>query len=74
MKRFGIIICALVFIVGLCGAVFAADTLETVKKKGVLVALRKLGRREARRLLSSKTVKPSSNRLKTRTLRRRTRK
>jgi polar amino acid transport system substrate-binding protein len=37
MKKFGIIICALVFIVGLCGAAFAADTLETAKKKGVLV-------------------------------------
>ncbi len=38
MKRFGVIICALVFMVGLCGMAFAADTLETVKKKGVLVA------------------------------------
>jgi polar amino acid transport system substrate-binding protein len=38
MKRFGVIICALLFMVGLCGVSFAADTLETVKKKGVLVA------------------------------------
>ncbi len=32
------------------------------EKKGVLVALRKLGRREARRLLSSKTVRSSPRR------------
>lgn len=38
MKRFGVIICVLVFMVGLCGMAFAADTLETVKKKGVLIA------------------------------------
>ena len=38
MKKFGVIICALVFMVGLCGMAFAADTLEAVKKKGVLVA------------------------------------
>ena len=38
MKKFGVIICALVFMVGLCGMAFAADTLETAKKKGVLVA------------------------------------
>lgn len=38
MKRFGVIICAFVFVIGLCGMAFAADTLETVKKKGVLVA------------------------------------
>jgi polar amino acid transport system substrate-binding protein len=37
MKKFGVIICALVFMVGLCGTAFAADTLETAKKKGVLV-------------------------------------
>jgi polar amino acid transport system substrate-binding protein len=38
MKKFGVIVCALLFMAGLCGAAFAADTLETVKKKGVLVA------------------------------------
>jgi polar amino acid transport system substrate-binding protein len=37
MKKFGVIICAVVFTVGLCGTAFAADTLETAKKKGVLV-------------------------------------
>ena len=38
MKRFIVGICALVFLIGLSGMAFAADTLETVKKKGVLVA------------------------------------
>jgi polar amino acid transport system substrate-binding protein len=38
MKRFGVIICVLVFMIGLCGMAFAEDTLEAVKKKGVLVA------------------------------------
>lgn len=37
MKKLGVIICAVVFMIGLYGAVFAADTLDTVKKKGVLV-------------------------------------
>ena len=44
------------------------------EKKGVLVALRKLGRREARRLLSSKTVAPSPKRPKRRASRKKYRK
>ena len=44
------------------------------EKKGVLVALRKLGRREARRLLSSKTVAPSPKRPKRRATRKKYRK
>ena len=44
------------------------------EKKGVLVALRKLGRREARRLLSSKTVAPSPKRPKRRAIRKKYRK
>ena len=44
------------------------------EKKGVLVALRKLGRREARRLLSSKTVAPSPKRPKRRGIRKKYRK
>jgi len=38
MKKLGVIICALIFVAGLYGAAFAADTLDAVKKKGVLVA------------------------------------
>lgn len=38
MKKVGLIVCALIFAAGLYGAAFAADTLEMVKKKGVLVA------------------------------------
>lgn len=38
MKKVGLIVCALIFAAGLYGAAFAADTLEAVKKKGVLVA------------------------------------
>jgi len=38
MKRFGVLVLALVFVAGICGALFAADTLETIKKKGVMVA------------------------------------
>ena len=44
------------------------------EKKGVLVALRKLGRREARRLLSSKTVQSSPKRPRRRGSRRKYRK
>jgi DNA-binding transcriptional regulator YiaG len=44
------------------------------EKKGVLVALRKLGRREARRLVSSKTVQSSPKRPKRRGSRRKNRK
>ena len=44
------------------------------EKKGALVALRKLGRREARRFLSSKTVEASSKRPKRRASRGKTRK
>jgi DNA-binding transcriptional regulator YiaG len=44
------------------------------EKKAVLVALRKLGRREARRLLSSKTVQSSPKRRKRRGSRRKNRK
>ena len=44
------------------------------EKKGVLVALRKLGRREARRLLSSKTVQSSPKRPKRKGSRRKYRK
>jgi len=44
------------------------------EKKGVLVALRKLGRREARRLLSSKTVQASPKRPKRKGSRRKYRK
>jgi polar amino acid transport system substrate-binding protein len=38
MRKVSIIVMSLVIIVGLCGALLAADTLEMVKKKGVLVA------------------------------------
>lgn len=38
MKKFGVIVLAILFVVGLCGSVFAADTLDTIKKKGVMVA------------------------------------
>ena len=38
MKKLGVIICTLVFAASLCGTAFAADTLDAVKKKGVLVA------------------------------------
>jgi len=35
MKRLGALALALAFTAGTCGALFAADTLETIKKKGV---------------------------------------
>ncbi|HVN96161.1 MAG TPA: ABC transporter substrate-binding protein [Syntrophorhabdaceae bacterium] len=38
MKRFAVMMCALLLLAGLYGTVFAADTLDTAKKKGVLVA------------------------------------
>ena len=44
------------------------------EKKGILVALRKLGRREARRLVSSKTIQSSPKRPKRRGSRRKNRK
>ena len=59
------------------GAVHQWETGKFVpkeEKKGVLVALRKLGRREARRLLSSKTVAPSPKRPKRRAIRKKYRK
>jgi DNA-binding transcriptional regulator YiaG len=59
------------------GAVYQWETGKFVpkdEKKGVLVGLRKLGRREARRLLSSKTVHSSSKRPKRRASRRKNRK
>jgi DNA-binding transcriptional regulator YiaG len=59
------------------GAVHQWETGKFVpkdEKKGVFVALRKLGRREARRLLSSKTVHSSSKRPKRRASRRKNRK
>ena len=59
------------------GAVHQWETGKFVpkdEKKGVLVALRKLGRREARRLVSSKTVQSSPKRPKRRGSRRKHRK
>ncbi len=59
------------------GAVYQWETGKFVpkdEKKGVLVALRKLGRREARELLSSKTVQSSGKRRKGRNSRRKYRK
>jgi polar amino acid transport system substrate-binding protein len=38
MKRLGTLALALAFIAGIFGTLFAADTLETIKKKGVMVA------------------------------------
>ena len=38
MKKVAIMVMSLVIVAGLCGALLAADTLEMVKKKGVLVA------------------------------------
>lgn len=38
MKKFGVLVLALVFVAGICGTLFAADTLETIKKKGIMVA------------------------------------
>jgi polar amino acid transport system substrate-binding protein len=38
MRKVSIMVMSLVIVAGLCGALLAADTLETVKKKGVLVA------------------------------------
>jgi polar amino acid transport system substrate-binding protein len=38
MRKVSIIVMSLVIVAGLCGALLAADTLEMVKKKGVLVA------------------------------------
>jgi len=58
------------------GAVHQWETGKFVprdEKKGVLVALRKLGRREARRLLSLKTVKSSPKRSKRGTTRKKRR-
>ena len=59
------------------GAVHQWETGKFVpkdEKKGVLVALRKLGRREARRLLSSKIVQAPSKRPKRRATRKKYRK
>jgi DNA-binding transcriptional regulator YiaG len=59
------------------GAVYQWETGRFVpkdEKKGVLVALRRLGRREARRLLSSKTVPSSEKRRKMTRSRRKNRK
>ena len=59
------------------GAVYQWETGKFVpkdEKKGALLALRKLGSREARRLLSSKTVQSSSKRPKRRASRRKYRK
>jgi polar amino acid transport system substrate-binding protein len=38
MKRIGVFVLALLFVAGLCGSLLAADTLETIKKKGLMVA------------------------------------
>ncbi len=38
MRKVAIMVMSLVIVAGLCGALLAADTLEMVKKKGVLVA------------------------------------
>lgn len=38
MRKVSIMVMSLVIVAGLCGALLAADTLEMVKKKGVLVA------------------------------------
>ncbi len=38
MKKSGVIILVILFVMGLCGSLFAADALETNKKKGVMVA------------------------------------
>ncbi len=59
------------------GAVYQWETGKSVPradKKGVLVALRKLGRREARRLLNSKTAESSPKRRTRRVSRRKYRK
>jgi hypothetical protein len=55
------------------GAVYQWETGKFVpkdEKKAVLVSLRKLGRREVKRLLSSKTVQSSPKRPKRRSTRR----
>ena len=59
------------------GAVYQWETGKFIpkdEKRGVPVGLRKLGRREARRLLSSKTVQSSTKRPKRRASRRKYRK
>ena len=38
MKKMGVFLLVLVFAAGLCGAAWAGDTLDEIKKKGVLVA------------------------------------
>jgi polar amino acid transport system substrate-binding protein len=38
MKKFGIICITLLFVFTLCGALFAAETLDTIKKRGALIA------------------------------------
>lgn len=38
IKKFGILLLSLLFIGGICGAAVAGDTLDEIKKKGVLVA------------------------------------
>ena len=38
MKRMGILLLTVVFLSSLCGVALAGDTLDEIKKKGVLVA------------------------------------
>jgi polar amino acid transport system substrate-binding protein len=38
MKKFGVMIVALMFVIGLCSAVSAEDRIDTVKKRGTLIA------------------------------------
>ena len=38
MKKIIVMFIALMFVVGLCGTLFAQDRLETIKKRGVLIA------------------------------------
>lgn len=38
MKKIVVVVMALLFVAGICSSLLAADTLETIKKKGVMVA------------------------------------